>query len=339
MQVEKNDREVAGEVVAFAIAGNLNRLLSIAVRLRIPDILLDGPRSITQLAQQTGANEGALYRILRALVSIGFFEEQGARSFGNSERSRLLCEEVEGSLRDFVLWEQADWLNKAWTACEHTVRTGRPSFNYVYRTDFWTWLAEHPHIRFQFHELLKSSSLPPDRLLSMYDFSNVQKMVDVGGGDGTVLCGVLKAYPSMEGILFDMPDALVNAQHVVEVTEGGDRCHLQAGNFFEAIPAGADLYFLQSVLHDWNDEDCLKILRTCRNAMSSRSKLLLAERIFPAEKAPMEAVCFDLWMLFIFGGKERTAEEFRALLELAGLRVERVIQPEASVHGLIECTL
>lgn len=305
----------------------LAKAMHIAAQLGIADLLKEQPMTAMHLAQATGMHEQSLYRLLRALASIGIFQETEPRVFGETELSRYLCTDQPGSMRDLVLYMLSDNEWEAWGNLHYSIQTGLPAYAHVHGTDAWSYMTSRPEEYAVFNgamTALSDTAIQP--ILHAYDFSGIGILADIGGGHGKLLTAILQAYPSMTGILLD--DALVmeDAIDTIRHEHLDARCQLVSGDFFDTVPSGADAYMLKHILHDWNDEACGKILRNCHHAMKKGAKLLIAEQVLPALHIPVNAASADLSMLVDTGGRERTREEYETLLTSNGFTVTRVIE-------------
>jgi hypothetical protein len=240
-------------------------------------------------------------------------------------------------LRDLVLLfgDETSW--RAWEALPHTVRTGQAGFEHAYGETFFDYLSRRPDAAAMFDRAMASaSSAVNGAVVEAYDFSRFATLIDVAGGVGSTLCAILEANPTLRGIVFDLPHVADRARAYIATRTLSARCTFEAGSFFEALPAGADLYFMKHILHDWGDEECLRILRNCRAAMRPGARLLVCERIVPPGNEPAPAKLIDLHMLATnHGGKERTEREYRDLLAATGFACERIIATR-SAWSLVE---
>lgn len=312
------------EVLREQIMGfRTTQMIHVAAKLGLADLLAAGPRPVEELAAMAGAEPQALHRLLRALASLGIFAEDPAGDFVLTPQAELLRSDVQGSLRDVALLYGEDWLWQAYGNMTHSVRTGAPAFTKTHGQPFYGYLHAHPRAAARFNAAMTGfSSHETAAILEAYDFSDVRSVVDIGGGHGALLAALLRAHPQMSGTLFDLPSVLAGAASVLG--EMGERARTVAGDFFDEAPAGADLYVMKSVLHNWDDTDAQRILSTCRAAMAPEARLLVIERVVPDGNAPSEAKLFDINMLVVAGGRERTEPEYRRLLEQAGLALTRV---------------
>ena len=307
------------------------RLVHTAVELGIADHLADGPRGVDFLAAQTRAHAQSLARLLRALTAIGVLHETEDRLYSLTTLGVTLRSNVPGSMRAWVLLAFSDDQGTAWEALSHAVRTGELAFRHIFGTDMWTRLAERPDAARLFDEAMQSLTQGANgRLITNYPFEKFGWIVDVGGGNGSLLLPVLGRYPAMRATIFDLPHVADAARSRIAAAGLSDRCEAAGGDAFVAVPAGADAYVLKGVIHDWEDKEAIAILRTCRAAMSDGSKLLLIERILPEQIDPDDALTrakfiHDINMMVNPGGRERTEAEFRNLLSQAGLRLACVL--------------
>ena len=301
------------------------QMIYVAAKLGIADLLAARPRSIEELAAAAGAEPQALHRLLRALASFGIFALDAAGEVVLTPQAELLRSDVQGSLRDVALLYGEDWIWQAYGNLTHSVRTGAPAFTKTHGQPFYGYLHAHPRAAARFNAAMTGfSSHETAAILEAYDFSDVRSVVDIGGGHGALLAALLRAHPRMTGTLFDLPSVLAGAASVLGEMGIAERARTVAGDFFDEAPAGADLYVMKSVLHNWDDTDALRLLSTCRAAMAPDARLLVIERVVPEGNAPAEAKLFDINMLVVAGGRERTELEYRRLFAEAGLALTRV---------------
>lgn len=306
-----------------------------AASLGIADLLAEGPQTAEQLASATETNAGALYRLLRALASVGIFSENEQKEFALTPLAEYLRSDVPGSKRALAMMT-GDEHFQAWGEILYSIRTGKTSFDKVFEKPFFEYLPEHPDKAQVFDQAMTGiHGRETGEILKSYDFSEIKTLLDIGGGNGSNITSMLQQYPEMQGTLFDLPHVVERAQPHIEQAGLSDRCDLIGGNFFESVPEGADAYFMRHIIHDWDDEKSLTILRNCHAAMPEHSKLLIVESVIPAGNDPFAGKFLDLVMLLIPGGKERTAEEFRSLFDQAGFEVTRII-PTQSELSIIE---
>jgi hypothetical protein len=310
----------------------VTRALAAAAELGIADLLADGPRSTVDLADATETDELSLYRLLRALASVGVFAEADERRFELTDLGSLLRSGVHGSQRARAQMGGAPWEWEAWTGFGHSLKTGRPAFDHVFGTDFFSYIAERPDALAVFNAMMTGiTGLRCAAILDGYDFSTVRTLVDIGGGHGIFVAGALTAYPAMRGVIFDQPAVVDGARPRLESAGVADRCELIGGDFFESVPVGGDAYTLVSVLHNWDDERAVAILRSCRDAIGDDGRVLVCEWVIPPGNGPSFGKLLDLQMLVLFGGRSRTEPELTLLLAQAGFGVSRVVGTRAGI--------
>jgi O-methyltransferase domain/Dimerisation domain len=312
------------------LAGGLWRtqLLSVAARLGIADRLASGPRTAAELADETGADAGALFRVLRALASLGVFSQDAEDRFGPTEASERLRPSAPGSPHSRVVLYGEDWWWAAAGGLYETVMTGAPGFDRVHGAALFDWLQERPDASATFDAHMTAMTAgEAEAVVAVADLPERGTVVDVGGGRGTLLAAILRAHPGLRGVLFDQP-------HVVAGAVLPERCEAVAGSFFTAVPAGAEVYTLKDIVHDWDDERALAVLRTVRAAIGDRGRLLVVERALPPGDEPAPGKLVDITMLLITGGRERTRDEYARLLSQAGFRLASVAPTAAGTDVL-----
>jgi precorrin-6B methylase 2 len=308
-----------------------SRAIYVAAELGIADLLADGPRTVADLAATTKTHEPSLYRVLRLLASEGVFAETGDGRFELTPKAAALREGSPLRLMVLFLGRPASWA--AAGNLSHTVRTGETAFDRVHGVDFFEYNRQHPGDQALFDQLMAAQTKPVARAVAAkYEFSPMTSIIDVGGGRGALALEILAAHPNLKGAVFDQP--AVAAQATGAISEAGlaDRCEGVGGDFFRAVPKGHDAYLLKYILHDWDDDECIAILRSCRNAMGPGARLLVVEAIMLAGNEPSFAKTQDINMLINVGGIERTEAEYRALYETAGFKLSRCIPLMGELH-------
>jgi SAM-dependent methyltransferase len=306
----------------------------VAAVLDIASLLRNGPKSSAELARETSSHADALYRLLRALAAVGVFRELSERRFENSPLSEVLRADHKEQMRDWTMTigESRYW--SAWGALLHSVRTGENAFEHVHGISAWADRMQRPEIGATFDRAMSvHAGRAAEAIAAAAELSRFREVVDVGGGEGRFLAAALRTHESLRGVLFDLPRVVARAGALVEST---GRCRVVGGDFLAGVPAGGDAYVLMAVLHNWEDSEAQVILRNIRGAIAPNGRLLVVEsELEPANLGPaMKA--WDLNMLVVPGGRERTAEEYDALFRDAGF--ERVSKRDTTVgRSIIEC--
>jgi hypothetical protein len=305
-----------------------------AVKFRVPDLLASGPKTVAELASACGAHAPTLERLLRALTSIEMFQRTPDGRYRNSPLTEVLRSDHPQSLRSEGMFLPAPFLWAPLGELSESVRTGEPAFERVFGQSFFSYLGDHPDEAAVFDRVMTQEIIwTTPALLRAYDFSRFKQLVDVGGGQGVFLSNILAATPQLQGVLFDQPQVVAEARELLKGTVAA-RVKIVGGSFFDLVPEGGDAYVLRRVIHDWEDEDAVKILGNVRLAMGRDGTLLLVENLIDSAVRP--AGLMDLMML-VLGGRERTEADFRSLLQSAGFSLSRVIP--AGAYCLIECHL
>lgn len=307
----------------------ISKSIYAAAKLGIADLLKEGSQSCEQLAQTTGANARSLYRLLRSLASVGIFAEETPGYFALTPLGACLQTDFPGSMRSVAIALVEEQF-QAWGDFLYSIETGKTAFDHVYGMPIFQYYMEHPEQFKIFDAAMSETHGIKDRaVLASYNFSGIETLVDVGGGKGGLIATILKAHPHLKGILFDLPRVIAEVQPFAG--ELDDRLQRISGDFFASVPAGADAYILKRILHDWDDEQALIILKNCRKAIAQNGKLLLVESVIPAGNEPCPAKFLDLHMLAITGGMERTEAEYRHLLAATGFKLTQIIPTSADV--------
>lgn len=333
------DRASARSSVALRRLVNgyqITQAIHVATTLGIADLLADGPRSSDELARATGAHPGALYRLLRALAGAGVFREEDGHRFSLTDLGDCLRSDAPDSLAGWTAFVGEPYHWQVWGDLLHSVQTGETAFHHVHGMDPWTYRARHPERSARFDRAMASLSRQvAAAVLAAYDFGRFGTVVDIAGGSGTFLAAILARHATMRGVLFDLPHVVAGAGPILAGAGVAGRCTVVEGSFFEAVPPGGDAYVLKAILHDWDDEDCVRILQTCRTAMTGGASLLAVERELGLPNESPDGKFSDLNMLAATGGRERTPEEYGALFATAGFRFVG-FTPSASGTGVFE---
>lgn len=316
----------------------LTQVVHAFATLGIADHLAGGSNTSDALARLTAADPDALRRLLRTAVGFGLLEQRDHGSFALLPLGALLRSGAPGSLRDYIIAMAAPSFWLPWGQLEHAIGQGKEVFTDVFGMNIWDYYAQHPDQAHRFANAMSNmSAVAADAVVAQYDVSAYQKIVDVGGSHGTLLAALVRANPAAKGVLFDRPNVIAQARQVIHDLGLSERVELAEGDFFKEVPAGADLYLLKWILHDWDDAQSLAILKNIYRAAAADSKLLIVERLLPSAPEPSPVHLMDLHMLVLAGGRERSREEFQTLLSHAGYRLDRIM-PLPHFLNLIEAS-
>jgi len=329
-----NGSAVPQELIQMIIAHLVSRVVHLAATLKLSDLLSDGSKSAEELADATGTNSKALYRIMRTLASLGLYTEDTEQRFSLKPLGEALKSGTAGHAT--ALMVAGDVFNRPLDQLLYSVETGNPAFEKVFGAPAFEWLAKHPVEASLFSKTMVGfHGGEPPAIAAAYDFSKFKTIVDVGGATGNLLSTILARYSSPRGVLFDLPHAVNDAAALLRERGVEDRVEVRAGNFFQTVPSDADAYILSHVIHDWSEEQCLIILGHCRRAISPAGRLLLVEMVLPSGDTPHPGKLTDILMLNLPGGQERTEPEYRALLAKAGFHLVKVV-PTESAASVVE---
>ena len=314
------------------------QMVRAVAQLKIPDLVVSGALTADDLATATGVQADPLRRIMRSLVTVGVFSETDDGGFGATSISEWFRDQP-GSMRSTVLMLASDPY-VAFGDLMHTLKTGEPAFEHLFHMSRWEQLAKEPDKAVHFNSAMQVRTEEIRwAVASAYDFSDVRSVIDVGGGRGTLLSGLLRSHRHLRGAVYDLEAGVAESDAYLKEEGVRDQCEIVIGSFFESVPGGHDLYVLKNIVHDWNDEKALAILTKCREAMVLKARLLLVEHVMPAhpdDSADSRRIFTeDVQMLVMLAGKERTEQEYRELMGKAGIQLTRVI-PTQSVYQLIE---
>jgi hypothetical protein len=311
-----------------------SQAIYVAAKLELADKLASGPKTSAELATLTQANPGALFRLLRALASVGVFAQQEGIEFANSPLSLPLQKQAENSQ-----WAMAVMMGEehyaAWGELLYSVQTGQGSFRKVFGEGVFDFLGKHPEQAKVFDAAMTSIHGAETALMvDAYDFGAFKTLCDVGGGNGLTIATVLQRHPHLQGTLFDLPHVVERAQTNLVQAGVGARCQFVGGNFFEQVKVQVDAILMRHIIHDWDDEKCVTILKNCRAALNPGGKVLVVESVVPTGNQPGFVKWLDLTMLTIPEGKERTADEYRELFAAAGLKLNRIVHTAGELDVL-----
>jgi len=320
-------------LMQLSIGYMMSAALHTAAHLRIADLLKDGAKSTRELAAARGTHEDSLYRVMRPLASAGVFNETAPRTFELTAAGHHLRTDHEESFRDMVLWMGNEFHYRTYPEMLHAVKTGDTVVEKVYGESCFGHLEKDKELGEIFNRAMTmfSRMLGP-AVLEAYDFSslNGKTLVDIGGGHGYLLSLILKKYPDIRGVIFDLEHVHVGAQERISETGLAGRCESCGGDFFTSVPCG-DAYIMKHIIHDWNDEKALTILKNCNAAGRGKTRVILVEAVLTPGNEPHFAKWLDLEMLLLPGGRERTQAEFAQLFERAGFTLTQVLQTKSPV--------
>jgi hypothetical protein len=332
MHIDKAKAEVLELVLGFQIS----QAIHVAASLGLPDLLSAGPRTSTDLAVAAGAHPASVNRLMRALAAIDLFHEDEGGRFGLTARGHALRRDVPGSCAPTVQFYAGPGAWSAWGNLLYSVRTGATAFDHVHGKSVWAYRAVRREESDVFDRAMAAGTARfAEALLTACDFSRFATVVDVGGGDGTLLASILAANVHIQGTLFDRPQVVARAGAAFETLGVSDRCELHSGDFFVEIPGGADAYLLKSILHDWDDAASVKILSACCAAMEPDSRLLIFEHLIGPPNTSARGKLMDLNMLVMTGGQERSLAQFALLLKRSRFRLLSVT-PTSTPLSVIE---
>jgi hypothetical protein len=318
------------------LGGLMQKSIWVAAKLGVADLLAEKPRTAEEIAEATDTHAPSLYRVLRLLATAGVFAENSERKFELTPIAELLRSDTPNSMRDYAIMMGEDWIWQAYGELMYSVKTGEIAHNKVQGMSSFEFFAKNEEVGNIFNRAMTNLSLlSAPAIAEGYDFSGIGKLVDIAGGHGLLLATILKANPHLQGVLFDLPFVIEGSGELLDSEGVAGRIEKVSGDFFESVPAGADAYMMKHIIHDWNDEQSIKILQNINRAMNDDGKVLIVEMVVPKGNEPSPAKGLDIVMLTIEGGKERTEKEYRELLDAASLRLTRII-PTRSPYSIVE---
>ncbi len=329
----------ATAILRMAFAFVTSQVLYQAADLGIVDHLTNGALSVSEVASKIGAHPGALARLLQTLVAFGILSREGEERFGVTPVGQMLRTDTPGSLRSTVRFITGPWAWRAFEQLGHSIRTGEPSFDHVWGMSNFEYWERNPDVsRIHDDAMTGLTTTETARVLSAYDFSPFRKIVDVGGGNGALLAAILGRQPDAVGVLSDLPHVVRLASRVLQQAGVADRCELVGSDFFQAVPPGGDAYILKHIIHNWDDERACTILKRCHGVLGPSARLLIIDRVLAQRPDTEDAIGYlvDMTMLALTpGGRERTQQEFRKLLDSADFELVRVIEA-GGISDIIE---
>ena len=318
--------EAAARLLKLIQVRLISEAIRVAAALGVADLLADGPKSAGQLAEATGACALSLLRVLRALVSFGVFSQEPDGRFALAPPGELLKREEAGSLYSAAMFFGGEAGAKVVGVLLECIRTGETALGKLAEGDWVAWMQSDPERTGLFNAMTTAeASLHLTGVLESYDFAPTLKIVDVGGGHGKIISEILKRNPGMRGVLFDLPHAFDGGQKAITQAGLAERCEVVSGDFFVSVPAGADTYLLSRVIHDWDDEKAVAILRNVRGAMAPDGRLVLLETMLRPGDGPVYPFLSDLNMLLLTGGRERTEAEYDEIYRTARFKLTKTV--------------
>jgi hypothetical protein len=332
IQMNPNELPPSAQLMKFIVGKWISKPIYVAAELGIADMLNDGPKSIQDLAAASQSHAPSLYRMMRALASVGIFCETEEKHFDLTPMAECL---KNGAMRSIALLFNSNWSDTAWGYFMDSIKTGDTAFQTAYGMPLTDWLDDNPHAAQVFNDAnaIKAAGWHK-AILDAYDFSDIDTLTDVGGGLGVLLMEILTANPSMTGIIADTFSVTKKTTQVIKARSLEQRCRATECDFFQSIPSGSDAYLMSNILHDWSDKDCRIIMTNCNQAMKKESRLLVVEMILPPANEPSVAKLLDLEMLVMTGGRERTESEFKSLFESSGFKLARIIPTTENIFIL-----
>ncbi len=310
--------------------------IAVAAELGIADLLVGGPRTPQQLAEDVAADEDTLARLLRFLANVGILVEDGDGRFACSRLGDHLRRDHPQSFRALAIME-GDEFYQAWGQLRHSVKTGERGFDKAYGMPLFDYLAAHPARKGLFYEWIENLyGMESPVIASAYDFSPFHTIVDVGGGEGDLLCEILRRNTDAQGVIFDLPMVVENTGRKIAAAGLEARCRRVAGSFFESVPEGGDAYILRHTIHDWNDEQAGIILKNCHRVMAKTARLLILDAVIPPGNEWFAGKLLDVNMLIVSGGRERTRAQFESLLSASGFELTGVVPTPLPRVSIVE---
>jgi len=327
------------QLVQMGSAYWVSRVVFVAAKLGLADQLSDGPKSAIELAPITRTHAPSLHRLMRTLASLGILTEVDSQRFALTSLGDALKADAPGSAQAAILLHGSEWHCAAFQQMMYSVETGETAMQKVSGLPLFDYLSKNPSDASLFNRMITGLHAgEPAAVAAAYDFSACKTIVDVGGGTGSVLAAIVAHHTGPRGVLFDSPHVVAEAPPLLKAKAVLDRVAIESGDFFNTVPAGGDCYVLSHILHDWNDEQCVKILGNCRKAMTPNGRLLIVELVLPPGDTPHPGKVLDMVMLVLVGGVERTEAEYAALLSKVGFRLRSIV-PTNSAVSIVEAVL
>lgn len=327
------------QLIQMGTGGAIASVVHIAAKIGLADELSVGPKSAIELAGPLALHAPSLHRLMRTMASLGLLSEGQGQRFSLTKLGEALKANAPGSARSTLLMTGSSWVGRGFANILHSLQTGRTGFEKAHGMPFFDYLAQHQEDASVFSgAMVGLHGAEPPAVAAAYDFSMFKAVVDVGGATGNMLAAILARHAEPRGLLFDRSHVVADAEQLLKAHGVSDRVTVEAGDFFQSVPSGGDVYILSHILHDWSDDECLTILGNCRKAMNRDGRLLIVEMVLPPGDAPHPGKILDMVMLVLVGGQERTEVEYGRLLDKAGFRLNRAVATHSPV-SVVEAVL
>jgi hypothetical protein len=330
-----DEQQAASELMRLINGYQVSQIVHVAASLGIADLLKDGSRSSDEVAAAVGAHPQAMYRLLHALASVGVLEELASARFSLTAIGTCLRTDSPQSRAAWANYVGRSYVWQSWGALRHSVMTGEPAFQHLHGAGVWEWRRHHPEETMIFDsamtDLARSSATA---IAEAFDFSRFKRIVEIGGGHGTLMAAILSRHASARGVLFDLPHVVAGAAPVLQESGVADRCEVVGGDMFVALPPDGDAYLFKSVLMDEEDEKVCSLLRSCRSTLMRDGEIIVVERLM-GESNQRNLNLTDMTMLVMTGGRERTVAEYAHLFSEAGLRLEQTVETRSPFTILV----
>jgi hypothetical protein len=309
------------QMLEFHNGLGMAHILGVIAEIGVADQVTDGPLGVEELAERTGTNADALYRVLRAVASKGVFTEVSPRTFGLTPLAATLRSDADDSLRDVFRLQEQPCMQETYAAIGHSVRTGEPAFEHVHGTTLFSYLTERPELSDLFSSAMGNAARQIQRpVIDAYDLSGVRRLIDIGGAHGHLVAAILSRYLEMKGVVFDLPNVVPGAADVLAEAGVADRAEMVGGDYLRAVPAQGDAYTISHVLHQLTDAEAVTVLTNIRKVMAPVGRVLVIDPVIPEGDLPHPGKFMDITMLALTQGRDRTESELAGLFEQAGLR-------------------
>ena len=327
-----DSRAMQAQLVDMIWGFTRTQLVYIAARLKIADLLKNGSSDAQTLADAVEIDTRTLYRILRGLAWCGLVIHTEDDRFSLTPMGEYLRSDLPNSFYDSAL-QISEIARPSWNRIYETLKSNRTGFQLEFGMEFFEYFAKNEEVGRRFDRMMSKETIDAaTNITNVYDFSTFKTIVDIGGGNGTLMTAILNANPNVRGIIFDLPNVIERTIERIKVLGITNRCEAVGGSFFETVPNGGDAYMMKLILHDWPDDRCITILKNCRTQMVEGGKLLVIDRVMPERASPSTpAVMWDLHMMMILKGIERTETEFRDLFSQAGFQLTQIIPTESGL--------